>query len=301
MLGMIENFMPIFKKYGVEVTAPRVVQTLSNGELKKIVPMHDGWIIGDDQATRDVFIAGKAGRLKAAVKWGIGIDNVDFKACKELGIPIVNTPNMFGGEVADIAVGYLIALARETFQIDQGVRQGNWPKPSGISLAGKTVALIGFGDIGKNIAKRLLASDMTVVAYDPSASPSADLSRVQISDWPLRINEADFIVVSCSLTSSSLNLLNGDIFKKVKHGVRVINVGRGPIIDEIALEAALANGQVYSAALDVFEKEPLPMSSYLRTHPRCVFGSHNASNTVDAVIRTSEIAINNLMEFLREK
>jgi D-3-phosphoglycerate dehydrogenase len=298
---MIEKYMPIFNHYGVDVTAPRVVQTLSNSELKKIVPMHDGWIIGDDQATRDVFLAGQAGRLKAAVKWGIGVDNVDFLACKELGIPVVNTPNMFGGEVADIAVGYLIALARETFQIDQGVRQGNWPKPSGISLAGKTVALIGFGDIGKNIAKRLLASDMTVVAYDPSASVSADLTRVQISDWPLRIEEADFIVVSCSLTPSSLKLMNEDIFKIVKQGVRVINVGRGPIIDQASLEAALERGQVYSAALDVFETEPPPMSSYLRTHPRCIFGSHNASNTVDAVVRTSEIAINKLMEFLRAK
>jgi D-3-phosphoglycerate dehydrogenase len=301
MLGMIEKFMPIFDHYGVEVTAPRVVQTLSNSELKEIVPMHDGWIIGDDKATRDVFIAGQAGQLKAAVKWGIGIDNVDLVACKELGIPIVNTPNMFGGEVADIAVGYLIALARETFQIDQGVRQGEWPKPSGISLAGKTVALVGFGDIGKNIAKRLLASDMSVIAYDPSVLLTSEFSSVQISKWPNRINEADFIVVSCSLSSSSLHLLNEDIFKRVKYGVRVINVARGPIIDERALESALVSGQVYSAALDVFESEPLPMSSYLRTHPRCIFGSHNASNTVDAVIRTSEIAIVKLMDFLREK
>lgn len=301
MLGMIEKFMPIFDHYGVEVTAPRVVQTLSSSELKQIVPIHDGWIIGDDQATREVFFAGKEGCLKAAVKWGVGVDNVDFVACEELGIPIVNTPNMFGAEVADIAVGYLIALARETFQIDKEIRQGNWPKPSGISLAGKAVALIGYGDIGKNIAKRLLAFDMKVVAYDPSASASARLTRVQISDWPLRIEEADFIVVSCSLTPSSFHLLNENTFKIVKHGVRVINVGRGPIIDQIALEAALARGQVYSAALDVFETEPLPMSSYLRTHPRCVFGSHNASNTIDAVIRTSEIAIKKLMEFLHAK
>jgi D-3-phosphoglycerate dehydrogenase len=103
------------------------VQTLSVEELKELVPQHDGWIIGDDPATREVFMAGKAGKLKAAVKWGIGVDNVDFDACKDLGIPIVNTPNMFGGEVADIAVGYVIALARETFQIDDGIRQGSGP------------------------------------------------------------------------------------------------------------------------------------------------------------------------------
>ncbi|WP_412478025.1 phosphoglycerate dehydrogenase [Azonexus sp. IMCC34839] len=298
MLGMIESFAPIFSKYGVEVTAPTVVQTLSVDELKRIVPLHEGWIIGDDPATREVFATGKAGRLKAAVKWGIGVDNVDFAACKELGIPITNTPNMFGGEVADIALGYVIALARETFQIDDGVRQGQWPKPRGVSLAGKTVALVGFGDIGKNTAKRLLACGMRVVAYDPVAPDSDELPSVQRSVWPNRIEEADFVVITCALTVSSRHMVNADVLSKMKNGVRVVNVGRGPVIDEPALEAALVSGKVYSAALDVFEVEPLPPDSYLRTHPRCIFGSHNASNTRDAVERTSEIAISKLMGYL---
>ncbi|MCB1943037.1 MAG: phosphoglycerate dehydrogenase [Candidatus Accumulibacter sp.] len=299
MLGMIDDFRPIFDRHGVEVTAPRVVQTLSVAELKEIVPQHDGWIIGDDPATRDVFTAGRAGRLRAAVKWGIGVDNVDFAACAELGIPIVNTPNMFGGEVADIAVGYVIALARETFAIDRGVRQGEWPKPRGISLAGKTVALVGFGDIGKSAAKRLLAADMTVIAYDPVAADTRELAKVERADWPKRLEEADFIVVTCALTPSSRHMLNEETLSKSKDGVRVVNVGRGPIIDQTALEAALRAGKVHSAALDVFEIEPLPMDSYLRTHPRCVFGSHNASNTADAVTRTSEIAIARLVAFLK--
>lgn len=137
MLRMIDEFRPLFLAKGIELTTPNVVQTLSVDELKQLVPQHDGWIIGDDPATRDVFTAGKAGNLKAAVKWGIGVDNVDFAACKELDIPIINTPNMFGGEVADIAVGYVIGLARETFLIDRGVRKGEWLKPAGISLSGK--------------------------------------------------------------------------------------------------------------------------------------------------------------------
>jgi D-3-phosphoglycerate dehydrogenase len=300
MLGMIDSFRDIFSRYGIDVTAPKVVQTLSVDELKEIVPKHDGWIIGDDPATREVFAAGKAGSLRAAVKWGIGVDNVDFSACKDLGIPITNTPNMFGGEVADIALGYVIALARETFQIDDGVRGGLWPKPRGISLSGKTVALVGYGDIGKNTAKRLLAADMTVIAYDPVAINSTDFALVERAEWPNRIEEADFIVVTCSLTASSHHMLNQQALGKAKRGVRVVNVGRGPVIHEPALEAALRSGTVYSAALDVFENEPLPMKSFLRSHPRCILGSHNASNTVDAVTRTSEIAIQKMMEFLRD-
>ena len=106
------------------------------------------------------------------------------------------------------------------------------------------------------------------------------------------------IVVTCALTESSRHTVNAETLAQAKPGERVINVGRGPVIDEPALEAALGSGQVESAALDVFEIEPLPMSSSLRSHPRCVFGSHNASNTSDAVRRTSQLAIDKLHEFL---
>jgi D-3-phosphoglycerate dehydrogenase len=301
MLRMIDSFRPLFEQYGATITTPNVVQTLSVEELKQLVPQHDGWIIGDDPATREVFEAGKAGKLKAAVKWGIGVDNVDFAACKDLGIPITNTPNMFGGEVADIAVGYVIALARQTFDIDRGVRAGDWPKPRGISLAEKTVALVGYGDIGKNTAKRLLACDMKVIAYDPYASDDPAMPQVQRTTWPQRIHDADFIIINCALTPKSYHMLNAQVLAECKHGVRIVNVGRGPIIDEPALEAALQNGRVFSAALDVFEIEPVPINSFLRNHPRCVLGSHNASNSDDAVLRTSQIAIDKMMDFLRHE
>ena len=301
MLGMIDSFRHVFEEKGIELSTPNVVQTLSVEDLKEIVPQHDGWIIGDDPATREVFEAGKTGNLKAAVKWGIGVDNVDFDACKDLNIPIINTPDMFGREVADIAMGYVIALARETFEIDRAVRDGKWIKPRGISLSGKKVALVGFGDIGQSTAKRLLALDMDVIAYDPFADNNPNLLEVEREVWPTRVEEADFIVVTCSLTKSSFHMVNADVFKQAKDGVRVVNVGRGPIIDETSLEDALKSGKVYSAALDVFEVEPLPMDSYLRTHPHCIFGSHNASNTADAVERTSHIAIDKLFNFLNVK
>ncbi|RTZ60742.1 MAG: phosphoglycerate dehydrogenase [Gammaproteobacteria bacterium] len=298
MLGMIDSFRPMFADRGIELTAPEVVQTLSVPELKQLVPEHEGWVIGDDPATREVFSAGKAGRLKAAVKWGIGVDNVDFDACRELDIPVINTPDMFGSEVADIAMGYVTALARETFEIDRAVRRGEWPKPRGISLAGKKVALVGYGDIGKSIARRLLAAEMQVVAYDPFAEDSKHLKQVQRAVWPDRLEEADFLVISCSLTQSSFHMINADTLQRAKDGLRVVNVGRGPVIDELALVDALRSGKVYSAALDVFEQEPLPENSYLRIHPHCVFGSHNASNTSDAVRLTSIAALNKLFDFL---
>lgn len=298
MLRLMSAFRPVFEARGVEVTTPDVVQTLSVEELIRIVPEHDGWIIGDDPATRAVFEAGKQGRLKAAVKWGIGVDNVDFAACTDLSIPITNTPNMFGGEVADIAVGYVIGLARQTFDIDRAVRAGGWIKPAGISLDGKTVALLGFGDIGRNTAKRLLAAGMRVVAYDPGYTAHAGLEAVESAPWPQRLEEADFLVVTCALTASSRHMVNAETLALAKRGLRVVNVARGPVIDEPALIQALERGQVYSAALDVFEVEPLPADSPLRRHERCIFGSHNSSNTEDAVVRTTHRAIEHLFGFL---
>ena len=298
MLGAIEEFMPHAKELGIQLVPANVTQTLSEVELSRQLPKMDGWIIGDDPATRQVFEAGRRGRLRAAVKWGIGVDNVDFEACRDLHIPIINTPGMFGNEVADIALGYVIALARHTFEIDRGVRSGGWPKPSGISLAGRTAALIGYGDIGRQTAHRLLSIGMKVIIYDPGIREEDLLPGVIMLPWPRGIGSADVIVATCALTSSSFHMINENTLKAMKTGVRIVNVGRGPIIDQQALEHALANGHVHSAALDVYEVEPLPDISKLRNYPNCIFGSHNASNTIDGVRRTSIKAIEVLAKFL---
>lgn len=299
MLRMMEELLLFLREQDLDVTTPEVVQTLTESELKKLVPLHDGWIIGDDPATEDVFRAGKAGRLRAAVKWGVGIDNVDFAACKKLGIPVANTPGMFGAEVADVALGYVIALARETFYIDRGVRAGSWPKPRGISLAGKTCALLGYGDIGRNFAARAVACGMRVLVYDPGVT-QADLPELmELRTWPSGLEAADIVVVTCALTPSSRRIVNQSSMSAMKRGVRIVNVSRGPIVDEVALIDALRDGHVHSAALDVFEFEPLPLDSSLRQFENCIFGSHNASNTADAVLKTSKIAVAKLLEFLQ--
>lgn len=297
MLGMIDEFRPLCEARGAELIPAEVVQVLSEDQLCELLPTFDGWIIGDDPATRRVFSAGKSGNLRAAVKWGIGVDNVDFVACKDLGIPITNCPNMFGGEVADVAVSYVSALARETFVIDRGVRQGKWPKPRGVSLAGRTVGLIGLGDIGRNVARRLLAAEMKIVAYDPFYAGDLD-EGVERASWPERIGEADFLVFTCALTAANRHMLNAATLSQTKPGVRVVNVARGPLIDESALIAALQSGQVHSVGLDVFEVEPLPMNSPLRDMPQTIFGSHNGSNSQDAVRRCSVQAVEVLMNYL---
>lgn len=298
MLGQIDLFKDFAAERGLRLHPAQVTQVLSEDELMDLLPGYDGWIIGDDSATRQVFEAGQTGRLTAAVKWGIGVDNVDFAACKDLGIPIINTPMMFGAEVADVALGYVIGLARETFAIDRAVRAGNWIKPAGISLAGKTVGVVGLGDIGKNTCSRLQAFGMNVIAYDPGIEGDAGLAGLERAAWPTRVAELDFLIFTCALNQHNHHMLNAEVLALAKDGIRIVNVARGPLIDEAALTAALQSGKVYSAALDVFEVEPLPQDSPLRVMERCVFGTHNGSNTVDAVIRASHSAIDHLAGFL---
>ncbi len=297
MLGQFDLFVDYAAERGLKLHRAEVTQILSEDELCDLLPQYDGWIIGDDPATRRVFATGQSGRLTAAVKWGIGVDNVDFAACKDLGIPIINTPMMFGAEVADVATGFVIGLARELFLIDRGVRAGNWPKPAGISLTGKRAGVVGLGDIGRNTVSRLRALGMEVVAYDPGVEGDAGFAGLERAAWPAAVEGLDFLVFTCALNKHNFHMLDADVLAKCKPGIWVVNVARGPLIDEQALIAALQSGQVHSAALDVFEVEPLPMDSPLRGMDRCIFGSHNGSNTVDAVIRASHEAISRLAGF----
>ncbi|MFT2091651.1 phosphoglycerate dehydrogenase [Paraglaciecola sp. 2405UD69-4] len=301
MLGMIEEFYAPAKELGVELVAAKTTQILSEGELIAQLPSYDGWIIGDDPATEKVFRAAKSGQLKAAVKWGIGVDNVDFVACKELGIPITNTPNMFGGEVADLAIGFMLGLARETFYIDREIRSNfAWPKPPGMSVAGKTVGVVGFGDIGLNTVKRLSGFDVNVVVYDPGVEGNQGFDFVTRKVFPEGLEELDFLIFTCALNKHNFHMLNAETIAKLKEGCKVVNVARGPLIDEPALIAALQSGHVSAAALDVFEEEPLPKASPLRDMPQCIFGTHNGSNTKEGVRRATSDAISKIARFLND-
>ncbi len=299
MIRGIEDVRHRFTEKGIELTIPKFEQILSEEELIRLVPEFDGWIIGDDPATARVFAAGRGGRLKAAVKWGVGTDNVDFPGAKASGYNVKNTPGMFGEEVSDVAVAYLIGLARDLFVIDRGVRSGKWPKPVGASLTGKKVALAGFGNIGQSTARKLLALGLNVVVYDPYVADNQGLN-IEQAVWPQGLEEADFIVLTCALNDATRHMLNADTLQMAKQGVMVVNVSRGPLIDETAIVEALKSGKVGAAALEVFETEPLAKDSALRDFERCVFGSHNGSNTREAVQRTSMRAIDLLFEQLEE-
>ena len=162
MIKQITRYEELLNKYNFKITIPDFQQIMTEEDLCKIIGQYDGWIIGDDPATKRVFEAGIEGKLKACVKWGVGTDNVDFDACKELKIPICNTPQMFGEEVSDVAIGYLLCLSRQLHTIHNSVVDNKWIKPCGETLTGKKVCVVGFGDIGRCIVRKLQAFHMDI-------------------------------------------------------------------------------------------------------------------------------------------
>ncbi len=206
---------------------------------------------------------------------------------------------MFGGEVADLAMAYLLGLARHSYSIDKAVKRGEWIKPTAMSMAGKNVFIAGLGDIGRSVVKRLQGFDVNVYAYDPFTKCTAEEAGVkEILTFPDKINKADFLVLCCSLTTSSKHILNAGSIALMKDGIYILNVSRGGLINENDLIEALQSGKVRAAALDVFEIEPLPLNSELRAFDQCIFGTHNGSNTAEGVRRASYKAIELLFNYL---
>ena len=296
----IEPYRSLFAERDIEVEVPPLLQQLNEAELLEIIDRFDGVIAGDDFFTAKVLEKGK--RLKIVAKWGIGLDAIDLEAAKKLGILVRNTPDVFADEVADVVLGYIVLLARGLHKLDQSVRNGGWLKIQGRSLRGKTLGVIGVGSIGQAVVQRGFALGMSVVGYDVASIPESFVQETGMTQESLELllQVSDFISLNCNLTASNYHFLGEKQFDLMKEGVCLINTARGPLIDETTLVKALTAGKVAGAALDVFEAEPLLMESPLRQFDNCIFGTHNASNTLEAVMRVNEMAIKNLLTGLED-
>lgn len=294
----IDRYRSLFAERGIEIELPASAQQLNEAELLEIIDRFDGVIAGDDQFTARVMEKGK--RLKVIAKWGIGVDAIDLEAARRLGIRVSNTPDVFADEVADVVMGYVILLARQLHRLDRSVRAGGWEKIQGTSLRGKTLGVIGAGSIGRAVVRRAVAVGMPVLGYDIAQVPTSfvDETGLRFVELDELLGSSDFISLCCNLTPSNRHMIGPDQFALMKTGVRIVNTARGPLIDEAALVEALREGKVAGAALDVFEEEPLPPDSPLRQFDSCIFGTHNSSNTLEAVLRVNELAIRNLLDGL---
>lgn len=299
MIPTAARFKPLFDKYGIELLIPAVDERMEADDLMKIAGQFDGAITGDDRFNAEV-LAACAPRLKVISKWGTGIDSIDLSMAQKLGIAVRNTVGAFTEPVADSVLAYLLAFARQSPWLDQDLKSGGWQKIPGRSLGECTLGVIGVGAIGRAVLRRAQAFGMRLLGNDVIEIDADFLQQTGTALVPLEtlLQEADFISLNCDLNPSSRHIIDADALKQVKAGAVLVNTARGPLVDEAALVAALLEKQLAGAALDVFEDEPLPLESPLRSMNNVLLAPHNANSSPAAWERVHWNTIRNLLDGL---
>jgi len=228
---------------------------LSSVEVCALLPGIDGYIAGLDTIDRHALTS--ADRLIVISRYGVGVDAIDLIACREKGILVTNTPGANSASVAELALALILSLARQIPEAVAATRQGLFPRLAGISLAGKTVGLLGLGAIGKEVAYRLAGFDCRILAYDHQPDEAfACQQAVHITTLAELLAESDFLSLHLPLLPETRLLVNEQFLSQMKPGAYLINTARGELVDEAALFNALVSGYLRGAALDVFTQEP---------------------------------------------
>jgi D-3-phosphoglycerate dehydrogenase len=283
----------MMQQAGIEVD---VKTGLAPEELEGTIGGYDVVVVRSATQVRKPLIEA-AKDLKLIVRAGVGLDNVDVEYAQAQGIEVMNTPAASSNAVAELTIGYLLALARRLPQATASLRAGKWEKKklSGNEIAGKTLGLVGYGRIGWLVAKKSLALGMQIIAYDPYVS---DPRGLEMEFVPLDelLKRADYISMHLPLTDETRNLIDSLQFEMMKDGACIINCARGGTINEDALYEAIRSGKVKGAALDVYTEEPAQDNRLFELDE--VIGSpHIGAATVEAQYRVSTEVAERVIEF----
>jgi D-3-phosphoglycerate dehydrogenase len=293
---MDPNAARIFEERGCEVD---VITGKSPEELKQIIGKYDGLAIrSSTKVTPEILDA--ADNLKVIGRAGIGVDNVDIPHASGQGVVVMNTP--FGNSIttAEHAIAMMMALARQIPEANARTQAGEWPKSDfmGVEVTGKTLGLIGAGNIGSIVASRALGLRMKVIAFDPFLTPDRavemGVEKVELADL---LSRADFITLHTPLTDETRNILSRENLSKTKPGVRIVNCARGGLIDEAALADMLETGHVAGAALDVFQTEPAKESP-LFGKPGFICTPHLGASTTEAQVNVALQVAEQMADYL---
>lgn len=243
----------------------------------------------------------RAPHLRVVGRAGVGVDNIDLDAATRRGVLVMSTPGGNSVSVAEHTFALLLALARQVTRLDAAIRAGRWEKSSaGTELRGKTLGLVGLGRIGSEVARRAIAFEMRVLAFDPYISEAA-AREVQVELAPLDrvLAESDFISLHAALSPATQNLINAATIAKMKHGARLVNAARGELVDEAALADALKSGRLAGAAVDVFAEEP-PKNSPLLGLPNVIATPHVAGSTEEAQEEVGTLIAQQVRDYLAD-
>ncbi|MCL6632690.1 MAG: phosphoglycerate dehydrogenase [Alicyclobacillus herbarius] len=278
------------------------VQTgMSEDELCRAIVDADALIVrSQTKVTARVLEA--AAQLKVVGRAGVGVDNIDVDAATRRGVVVINAPDGNTISACEHTFAMLMSMARRIPDAHQSMREGRWDRKAyvGVEVSGKTLAIVGLGRIGREVAKRAQAFNMNVVCYDPFLSreraQELGITSLSLDD---ALAQADFLTIHTPLTRDTRHLLSAEQFAKMKPGVRIVHCARGGVIDEQALIQALREGKVAAAALDVFEAEPLPADHPLRQMENVVLTPHLGASTVEAQVNVAISVAAEIADILR--
>jgi D-3-phosphoglycerate dehydrogenase len=271
---------------------------LTSAEVAELIPGIDGYIAGLDGIDASALKA--ADRLKVIARYGVGVDSVDLEAARAQGIVVTNTPGANSVSVAELALGLMLALARQIPEAVEAVHQGKWPRYAGLSLEGKTVGILGLGAIGRQLARRLAGFDCRLLAYDPFGDPAVarDL-HVKLTTLDQVLEAADFVSLHLPLLPDTRGMVNETFLSKMKKGSFLINTSRGEVVDENALRKALQDGDLKGAGLDAFAIEPPAPGNPLLLMPQVIATPHLGAQTDGATSNMGWFALRDCLAVLK--
>jgi phosphoglycerate dehydrogenase-like enzyme len=275
---------------------------LSEERMSELAGGFDAYLCGDDVLSRAV-IRKSLPRLKVISKYGIGLDKIDLNAATELGVPVLFTPGVNHNTVAEHTFALLFAALRNLVVEANHVAAGRWTRITGTELYGKTVAIVGLGRIGREVAIRARAFGVALVGYgnhwDEAFAREIQIERVQSFDEVLR--RADVVCLHTKLTAATRHLINEGNIGLMRRGAIIVNCARGEIVETSAIVSALKSGRLLAYAADVLEQEPPPADHPLLGLPNAIITPHIGSRTYESVQRQATCAVENLTLFLAGK
>ncbi|MDH7569969.1 MAG: phosphoglycerate dehydrogenase [Armatimonadota bacterium] len=283
---------------GAEVVVGPRIGAHPEEELVKILPGVDAVWAAADAYTAAAFAA--ADRLKIVARWGIGIDSIDLAAATRAGVLVTNTPGMTTESVADFAFGLMLDAARRLTEAHNTLRAGRWEQLWGVDVWRKTLGVVGFGNIGRAMARRARGFEMTVLAFDPYVDPTAaEALGVEMVSLEVLLERSDFVTLHASLTPETCGLIGEKEIRRMKPGAFLINCGRGALVDTRALATALSEGRLAGAAVDVYEVEPPPPDHPLLALPNCLTLPHCASSSYDGGRAINRLCADQILAAMR--
>ncbi len=256
-----------------------------------------GWIVSTAPVSADTLR--HAPNLRAVVKHGVGVDNIDVAECARRSITVANAPGQNHTPVADLTIGLMLGLSRQIYSAHRSVVEGEWPRVMGVGLGGKSVAVLGLGRIGMAVAERVRAFGCTVIAFDPPAA-----KRGGVPDWielaptiEKAVADADFVSIHLPLADETRRIISDNLIAGMKRGAFVVNTARGGVVDERSIHSALVEKRIGGYATDVFEQEP-PTGSPLLSLDNVLFTPHIASYTKDSMVRLGDDVVDAILSAL---